>query len=307
MAFIDDHREVHGVEPICTALQFAPSTYYHRKRRERDPSPRAVRDAQLCEAIERVHDDAFGGVYGYRKVHRQLRRQGVDIGRDATLRLMRLMGRRGATRGRAWKTTTRQGRRAAPPDLVERDFSAPAPDRLWVADFTYVATWNGFAYVAFVIDVFSRRIVGWRAKTTMDTALVLDAYEQAVHARLDADGASGQLVCHADRGSQYLSLAYSERLADEGIRPSCGSVGDSYDNALAESVIGLFKTEVIRRLGPWRNLDDVEYATLEWVDWFNHRRLHTALDYLTPAEHETAGHAARQLDDDPALSPTGLQ
>jgi putative transposase len=287
MTFIDQHRETFGVESICAELPVAPSTYFRWKVHQREPSrrsPRAQRDEALRTAIRRVWDAHFA-VYGVRKVWRQLRREGVDVARCTVQRLMREMGLAGARRGRAWITTTQPALAADQPrDLVARNFTASRPNQLWVSDFTYVATWNGFVYVAFVIDVFARCIVGWRVSASLRTDFVLDALEQAIYDRC-ANGAT-ELVHHSDRGTQYLSMRYSYRLADVGIAPSVGSRGDSYDNALAESVIGLFKTEVIRRLGPWRHLEAVEFATLAWVDWFNTRRLLEPIGYLPPAEYE---------------------
>ncbi len=285
VSFIDDHREVYGVEPICRQLPIAPSVYYARKAREADPSKlpeRAVRDAELREKIERVWKDNFG-VYGARKVWRQLVREDVDIARCTVERLMRQMGLRGVVRGRKAKTTITVEQAERPLDLVQRKFTADRPNRLWVADLTYVATWRGFVYVAFITDVFSRKIVGWRVSNSLRSDLALDALEQALHARPDHE----KLVHHSDRGTQYLSIRYTERLEDAGIDPSVGSVGDSYDNALAETINGLYKTEVIRRSGPWRNIEEVEFATLEWVDWFNNRRLLEPIGNLPPAEFET--------------------
>ena len=285
--FIDDHRDSYGVESICAAVPITPSTYFLHKARHADPTRRSARaqhdDAQRIE-IRRVWDAHFQ-VYGPRKVWRQLRREGVRVARCTVGRLMRDLGLAGAVRGRAWITTT-QGQTdvVCPPDLVDRDFTATRPNQLWVSDFTYVATWRGFVYVAFVIDVFSRRIVGWRVSASLRTDFVLDALEQAVCDRA-GDTLAG-LVHHSDRGTQYLSMRYTDRLADAGIAPSVGSRGDSYDNALAESLIGLFKTEVIRRQGPWRSLEAVEFATLAWVDWFNTRRLLEPIGYLPPAEYE---------------------
>ena len=291
--FIDEHREEHGVEPICQELPIAPSTYHEQKAREADPSrlpARVVRDTELREAIEWVWKENFG-VYGVRKVWRQLKREEIDVARCTVERLMREMGLRGAIRGRKYKRTT-IGDEAAPrpADLVQRDFTADRPNRLWVADLTYVATWVGFVYVAFITDVFSRKIVGWRVSNSLRSDLALDALEQALHARSDI----GHLVHHSDRGVQYLSIRYTERLAEVGIEPSVGSVGDSYDNALAETIIGLYKTEVIRRNGPWRNIEEVEFATLEWVDWFNNRRLLEPVGNIPPAEFEALYHAAYQ-------------
>jgi transposase InsO family protein len=289
VSFIDRHRGVYGVEPICREVPIAPSTYYEQKARQVDPSrlpARAQRDACLCPEIQRVWDENHQ-VYGAKKVWKQLNREGIRVARCTVARLMRGLGLRGVVRGRAWTTTTRseQGT-AGPADLVQRDFTATRPNQLWVADLTYVATWRGFVYVAFVIDAFARRIVGWRASQSLRTDLALDALEQALYDR-QADATDG-LIHHSDRGGQYLSITYTERLAEAGIEPSVGSKGDSYDNALAESVIGLFKTEVIRRRGPWRSFEDVEFATLEWVAWFNTRRLLEPIGYVPPAEYEAA-------------------
>ena len=292
-AFIDRHREAHGVEPICAQLPIAPATYYAWKAQARDPdrrSARAQRDAALRPAIQRVWDENYR-VYGTEKVWRQLGREGIGVARCTVERLMRAMGLRGATRGRAFTiTTVREDGTTRPADLVQRTFTATRPNALWVADLTYVATWAGFVYAAFIIDVFARAIVGWRVSNSLRSDLALDALEQALHARSPAGG----LVHHSDRGVQYLSIRYTERLAEAGIEPSVGSVGDSYDNALAETVIGLFKTEVIHRRGPWRNLDAVEYATLEWVDWFNRRRLLGPLGYVPPIEFEAEYHCSRE-------------
>jgi len=287
VAFIDEHRDAYGVEPICEVLPIAPSTYYAHRARAADPEKqpaRAKRDDKLRPEIQRVWNDNHA-VYGAEKVWRQLTREHIATARCTVERLMRNMGLRGAVRGRAFKVTTTVDKSAArPPDLVHREFTATRPNQLWVADITYVATWSGFAYVAFVVDVFSRRIVGWRVSRALKTDLALDALEQALHARPDAHG----VVHHSDRGTQYTSIRYTERLAAAGLERSVGSVGDSYDNALAETINGLYKTEVIRRRGPWRNVDDVEYATLVWVDWFNNRRLLEPLGYLPPAEFEAA-------------------
>ena len=287
VTFLDDHRTVYGVEPICRVLPIAPSTYFRCKAQQRDPttrSARAQRDDELRAIIRRIWD-ANHQVYGPRKVWRQMGRENLRAARCRVRRLMREMGLAGAVRGRAWTTTTQaQSDADRPGDLVDRQFTATRPNQLWVADFTYVATWRGFVYVAFVIDVFARRIVGWRVASSLVTDFVLDALEQAIYDRCDAD--TGDLVHHSDRGMQYLSMRYTDRLADAGIEPSVGSRGDSYDNALAESVIGLFKTEVIRRKGPWRSLEAVEFATLAWVDWFNHRRLLEPIGYVPPAEYE---------------------
>jgi transposase InsO family protein len=284
--FIDMHREEYGVESICKVLPIAPSTYYESKHRQNNPESapeRIRRDAALKPEIQRVWEDNFK-VYGVRKVWRQLQREGFSVARCTVARLMKTMGLSGAVRGKRIRTTVADQSAEKPLDLVKRDFTADRPNQLWVADFTYVASWIGFVYVAFVIDVFSRRIVGWRASRSMSAELTLDALEQALWARQVNEG----LVHHSDRGSQYLSIRYSERLKEEGVLPSVGSVGSSYDNALAESVIGLFKTEVIRKRGPWKNIASVEFATLEWVDWFNNRRLFEPIGNIPPAELEQA-------------------
>jgi putative transposase len=286
IAFIDEHRDVYGVEPICRVLPIAPSTYHEHVARVADPTkapPRVQRDAELRPEIRRVWEENFQ-VYGVRKVWRQLGREGIEAARCTVARLMRAMDLQGAVRGKVRRTTIGDKAASCPRDRVNRDFRAPRPNALWVSDFTYVATWAGFVHAAFVIDAFARRIVGWRVSRSMETALVLDALEQALHARRPFD--AGGPIHHSDRGAQYVSIKYTERLAESGIEPSVGSVGDSYDNALAETVIGLFKTEVIRRRGPWRSIDAVEFATLEWVDWFNHRRLLEPIGHVPPAEAE---------------------
>ena len=272
---------MYGVEPICKALQVAPSTYYAAK--QRPLSARAQSDAVLKRELQRAHAANFG-VYGVRKLWRQLLRDGSTVGRDRVHRLMRELGISGVVRGKGKRTTWPAPVGTRPADLVDRKFNAPAPNRLWVADLTYIATWSGFAYAAFIIDVFSRRVIGWRVAATLRAELALDALEMAIWARAGED-LSG-LVHHSDRGVQYLSIRYTERLADEGAVASVGSRGDSYDNALAESVHGLYKTELIRRRGPWRTVEDVELGTLEWVDWYNQRRLHSACDNRPPAEFE---------------------
>jgi transposase InsO family protein len=293
VSFIDAQREHSGVEPICRQLPIAPSVYYESKAREADPSrlpERARRDAVLREQIERVWKENLS-VYGARKVWLALRREGVEVARCTVERLMRRMGLSGAVRGRAYKVTTIVDPGATrPADRVQRNFTAQRPNQVWVADLTYVATWAGFVYVAFIIDVFSRRIVGWRVSSSLRSDLALDALEQALHARADLDG----LVHHSDHGVQYLSIRYTERLAEAGIEPSVGSVGDSYDNALAESVIGLYKTEVIRKQGPWRGIEDVEFATLVWVDWFNQRRLLRPIGDIPPVELEQLYYEGKQ-------------
>jgi putative transposase len=267
IAYIDANRDRFGVEPICQVLPIAPSTYHDAKRRP--PSARALHDEELKVEIRRVHAEHFG-VYGARKVWRQLHREGIAVARCTVERLMGELGLEGVRRGKARRTTTPDGTAPRPADLVERDVSATRPDQLWVADLTYVATWSGFVYVALVIDAFSRFLVGWQASRSLRTDLALDALEMAIWRRqAQLEG----LVHHSDRGSQYLSIRYTERLAEAGAVTSVDSRGDSFDNALAETIIGLYKTELIRRRGPWKGIDQVEYATLEWVDWFNHRRL----------------------------------
>ena len=293
-AFVDAERATYGVEPICRVLQIAPSSYYAHQQAAADASRRSARrqrDEALTAKIDTVYRANYE-VYGARKVWHQLRQDGEPVARCTVERLMRAAGLEGVVRGGRVRTT-RPAEDSTPvsPDLVQRQFTAERPNQLWLADFTYVATWRGFVYVAFVIDAFSRRIVGWRAHTTMQTDLVLDALEQALCDR-ETDGGASPLVHHSDRGSQYVSMRYTERLAAAGVAPSVGSVGDAYDNALAESVIGLFKTEVIHRRGPWRGFDDVEYATLEWVAWFNTQPLLEPLGYLPPAVYEEQFHRA---------------
>lgn len=293
ISFIDDHREVYGVEPICKVLPIAPSTYRVQAARRRDPAKlpaRAGRDAALMPEIARVFEENFR-VYGVRKVWRQLKREGHDPARCTVARLMRSMGLQGVIRGKPARTTISDKAAPCPLDHVNRQFKAPRPNALWVSDFTYVATWSGFAYVAFIIDAYARRIVGWRVSRTAHTGFVLDALEQALRERRPLH--RGGLVHHSDRGSQYVSIHYTERLAQAGIEPSVGSVGDSYDNALAESINGLYKAEVIHRRGPWRSLEAVEFATLEWVDWFNHRRLLEPIGNIPPAEAEAIYYAAK--------------
>jgi putative transposase len=283
IAYIDAHRERFGVEPICSALQFAPRTYWAAKARP--PCARARRDEVLKPEIVRVHAENFG-VYGADKVWAQLNREGIRVARCTVERLMRQLGLRGAVRGKPKRTTTPDAAAPRPRDLVDRDFTAAAPNRLWVADLTYVRTWSGFVYVAFITDVYSRMIVGWQASTSLRSDLALDALEQAIWTRSDHAGGLDGLVHHSDRGSQYLAIRYTERLAANGVVNSVGSRGDSYDNAMAESIIGLYKTELVRNKGPWRGLDDLELATLEWVDWFNHRRLFEDHGRIPPAEFE---------------------
>ncbi|MDF1581636.1 MAG: IS3 family transposase [Desulfuromonadales bacterium] len=284
VTFINEHRSQYGVEPICAQLPIAPSTYYHHRARQTDPSKiplRNLRDQFLKPHIQRVWKENYQ-VYGARKVWLQLNREGIFVARCTVERRMREMCLRGVVRGKKQITTISDPKQERAPDLVKRNFKATRPNQLRVADFTYVATWSGFVYVAFVIDVFARSIVGWRVSNSMKTALVLDALEQALWARQNRR----ELIHHSDRGSQYLSIHYTERLADANISASVGTTGDSYDNALAETIIGLYKTEVIHHRGPWKGRESVEYATLEWVDWFNNRRLLEPIGNIPPAERE---------------------
>jgi putative transposase len=295
IAFIDEHRAVYGVEPICKLLPIAPSTYHAQAARQADPKKRparAQRDAALRVEIRRVFEENFC-VYGVRKVWRQLGREGIAVARCTVARLMRSMGLQGAVRGKPVRTTISDKAAPCPLDRVNRQFQAPRPNVLWVSDFTYVATWSGFVYVAFVIDAYARRIVGWRVSRTAHASFVLDALEQALHERRPVQG--GGLVHHSDRGVQYVSIRYTERLAAAGIEPSVGSVGDSFDNALAETINGLYKAEVIHRRGPWRSCEAVEFATLEWVDWFNHRRLLEPIGNVPPAEAEARYYDQREV------------
>lgn len=297
VSFIDEHREAYGVESICEVLPIAPSTYYEHKARQADPTrlpARARRDAELCRRIERVWNENRR-VYGARKVWRQLGRENEVAARCTVERLMRQMGLQGVVRGRKPRTTIPDDLADRPLDLVDRNFTADRPNQLWVADLTYVATWAGFVYVAFVIDVFSRMIVGWRVSRSLRSDLALDALEQALHARGDTKG----LIHHSDRGVQYVSIRYTERLAAAGIEPSVGSVGDSYDNAMAETINGLFKAEVIWHLGPWRGIDQVEMETLIWVDWFNNRRLLEPIGNIPPVEFEELYYSRQQSPADP--------
>ena len=286
IGFIDDQREAYGVEPICKVLPIAPSTYHAHVAGRTDPaklSERARRDAVLKTEIDRVFRDNYA-VYGVRKVWRQMKREGFDVARCTVARLMKAHGLQGVIRGKSVRTTVSDKAAPCPLDLVNRQFRAPRPNALWLSDFTYVATWQGFVYVAFVIDAYARRIVGWRVSRTAHAGFVLDALEQALHDRKPVQ--RGGLVHHSDRGVQYVSIKYTERLAEAGIEPSVGSVGDSYDNALAETINGLYKAEVIHRRGPWRSFEAVEFATLEWVDWFNNRRLLEPIGNIPPAEAE---------------------
>jgi putative transposase len=291
IAFIDDHRDAYGVEPICRVLPIAPSTYHVHAARRADPNrppARAKRDTALQVEIRRVVEENFR-VYGVREVWRQLGREGIVVARCTVARLMRAMGLQGAVRGKAVRTTVGDPAAPCPLDRVNRQFKAPHPNALWVSDVTYVATCAGFVYVAFVIDTYARRIVGWRVSRTAHASFVLDALEQALHERRPVRG--GGLVHHSDRGVQYVSIRYTERLTQAGIEPSVGSVGDSYDNALAETITGLYKTEVSWRRGPWRSFEAVEFATLEWVDWFNNRRLLEPIENMPPAEAEARYYA----------------
>lgn len=287
-AFIDAHREKFGVEPICRVLQHPPSTYY--AARSRPPSARAVRDQQLKAEITRLFQDNYR-CYGVGKMYHQLRRDGHQVARCTMRRLMRQLGIHGLVRGKPTCTTLSDQHAHRPEDLVGRDFHAVAPNRLWVADLTYIRTWSGWVYAAFIIDVYPRMIVGWQLATHLRTDLALDALGMAIWRRRNhnptGDADLSQLVHHSDRGVQYLSIRYTERLAQAGALSSVGSRGDSYDNALAESFNGIFKAELIRRHGPWTGLDTVELATLEYLDWYNHRRLHTACGHQPPAEFET--------------------
>lgn len=298
-AYIDAHRDRFGVEPICTVLQVAPSSYYAAKTRP--PSARATRDGELVAHIRRVHTDNYG-VYGADKVWAQLNREGIRVARCTVERLMRSIGLSGAVRGKVKRTTFPAPLpEQRPVDLVDRNFTAPAPNRCWVADITYVATWVGFVYAAFVLDVFSRRVVGWRLSRSLRTDLALDALEMALWTRGQEGVDLAGLVHHSDRGVQYLSIRYTERLAAAGAVTSVGSRGDSYDNALAESFHGLYKTELVRRRGPWKGLDDLELATLEYLDWFNHRRLHGQIGMIPPVDRERRFYQQQQ----PAVDGNG--
>jgi putative transposase len=290
VSFINEHRERFGVEPICDTLQVAPSTYYAAL--SRPASARQVRDRELKVEIARVHQENFD-VYGTEKVWKQLRRESIEVGRDRVGRLMAELELVGAVRGKTWRTTISSTVASRPADLVDRDFSATAPNRLWVADLTYVSTWPGVVYTAFVTDVFSRYIVGWKVSTTLRTDLALDALEMAIWSRGKTDLKG--LVHHSDRGVQYLAIRYTERLADAGAVRSVGSRGDSYDNALAESVIGLYKTELTRKRGPWRSFEQLELATARWVEWYNQRRLHSSIGDVPPAEFESTYYQERAV------------
>ena len=285
-ALVDEHRAAHGVEPICEVLQIAPSAYRRHAARSRDGSlmsTRARRDAALMPRIEQVWN-ANLQVYGADKVWRQMNREGVEVARCTVERLMKRLGLQGVKRGKVVRTTVSDSKAPCPLDKVNRQFRAERPNQLWVSDFTYVSTWQGWLYVAFVVDVFARRIVGWRVSSSMSTDFVLDALEQALYARQPERDSS--LVHHSDRGSQYVSIRYSERLAEAGVEPSVGSRGDSYDNALAETINGLYKAELIHRRAPWKTKEAVELATLQWVAWFNEHRLLESIGYIPPAEAE---------------------
>ena len=286
MSFIDDHAKELGIEPICRELAIAPSSYHEHAARVADPqrrSARARRDDEIKQEIRRIHGDS-SGLYGTRKVWHQMRREGATVAKCTVERLMRAMGLAGVRRGKSTVTTVSNPKAPCPLDKVNREFRVSRPNALWVVDFTYVHTWAGFVYVAFVIDAYARRIVGWKVSTAPTASFVLDALEQAIHAR--RPGPDDGLIHHSDRGVQYLAMNYTQRLAEAKLVPSVGSVGDSYDNALAETINGLFKAEVIHRRGPWRSFEAVEYATLEWVDWFNNRRLLEPIGNIPPAEAE---------------------
>lgn len=294
--YIESRRDRWGVEPICKALHFAPATYY--AARKRSPSARAMRDEELVVEIRRVHDESRRR-YGADKVCKQLHLDGVIVARCTVERLMRAEGLVGVRRGRHWKTTFNDDTMARPADLVKRDFSASAPNRLWVADLTYVKTHSGFCYVAFVVDVFSRFVVGWQVSTSLRSDLAIDALEMAIHSRRPRG--LDRLVHHSDRGVQFLSIRYSKRLLAAGIEASVGSKGDSYDNALAESFNGLYKTELIYHEGPWKGADEVEWATLTYVDWFNNKRLHGEIGMVAPAMFEAAYYDHKSLVEEARL------
>ena len=299
--FIDERRSEFGVEPMCKVLPIAPATYYATK--SRPPSVRELSDRELETEIRRIYDANYQ-VYGVRKVWKQLHREGKPVARCTVARLMRKLGLQGVIRGKTWKTTKPDTSSPRPADLVDRQFQVVAPNRLWVADLTYIRTWSGMTYAAFVMDAFSRRILGWQTSTTLRTDLALDALEMALWTRRKEDVTS--VIHHSDRGVQYLSIRYTERLAEAGAVTSVGSRGDSYDNALAESIIGLYKTELIRKRGPWKNLDDVEYASLEWVDWFNHRRLFETIGHIPPAELEDVYYRGEVSAEEAGLKQTSL-
>ena len=288
--FIDQHRTRFGVEPICKELPIAPATYYAAK--SRPPSARTVSDAVMGEKIRRVHASNYG-VYGERKVHAQLRRDGERVARCTVERLMRSQGLRGISRKKGPRTTVAGSPARRPEDLVSRAFTAAAPDCLWVADITYVRTFAGWVYAAFVTDVFSRRIVGWQLSTSLRTDLALDALEMGIWARTRAGRDLSRLIDHSDRGVQYVAIRYTERLAENGIVASVGSKGDSYDNAMAEAFNSLFKAELVRNRGPWRGINDLEIAVAEYIDWFNMRRLHGEIGMIPPIEKENAYYSTK--------------
>lgn len=301
-SFIDEHRAHFGVEPLCKVLQCAPSAYRRYAARQRDPSlrsERAKRDESQSERIDTIWR-VNHSVYGADKVWQQMKREQIEVARCTVERLMQRLGICGVRRGKSQRTTRPDPKQPCPLDRVNRQFVAERPNQLWVADFTYVSTWQGFVYVAFVIDVFARRIVGWRVSRSMQTDFVLDALEQAVYARRPDPN---ELVHHSDRGSQYLSIRYSERLAEAHIESSVGSKGDSYDNALAETINGLYKAEVIHRRSSWKTIEAVEIATLEWVAWFNHQRLLEPIGYIPPAEAETKYYAKLKHKTTEQLTP----
>ena len=308
MAFIDAHREELGIEPICRELAVAPSSYHEHAARLADPGrrpARARRDDEMREAIKRVHENSFG-LYGARKVWHQMRREGITVAKCTVERLMRAMGLAGVRRGKTTVTTISNPKAPCPLDKVNREFRVSRPNALWVVDFTYVHTlgrvdftyvhtWAGFVYVAFVIDAYARSIVGWKVSTSATAGFVLDALEQAIHAR--RPGPDDGLIHHSDRGVQYLAMNYTQRLAEANLVPSVGSVGDSYDNALAETINGLYKAEVIWRQRSWPSASAVEMATLRWVDWFNHHRLFGPIGHIPPAEAEANYYAANETLD----------
>jgi putative transposase len=300
-AFIAERKEKFGVEPMCACLPIAPSTYYAAI--SRSPSARAVSDEKLSPQIKRIYDANYQ-VYGPRKVWRELKRQGFVVARCTVERLMRRAGLRGVVRGKTWKTAFPDLTSPRPFDLVDRNFTVSAPNRLWVADLTYVRTWSGFVYAAFVIDAYSRMVLGWQVSGSLRTDLALDALEMALWRRGgDVEG----LVHHSDRGVQYVSIRYTERLAKAGAVTSVGSRGDAYDNALAETINGLYKTELIRKRGPWKTIEDVEFATLEWVDWFNNRRLFEPIGHIPPAEFEEMYYLEQSLVEDEGLKQLSLR
>ena len=283
--FIDEHREAYGVVSICSQLPIAPSTYYRTVDLNAHPekrSQRAKNDESLSDRIQDIWESNYR-VYGYRKIWHSLLREGCDVARCTVARLMNTLEISGRSRGKKVITTNPDKQAECPKDLVNRDFRAELPNKLWVADYTYVSTWQGFAYVAFVIDTYADRIVGWKLSTSQTTDFVLDALEQALN---DREVTTDSLIHHSDRGSQYVSVAYTDRLNDAGVKPSVGTVGDSYDNALAETINGLYKTELVYNLGPWRSTQALELATLNWVHWYNHERLMGTIGYVPPAEYE---------------------